>query len=313
MIARLIYLALSLRAGWQVQRLLRDTGIEVVGTMSSVVPGGAIAALLAGVRHVWHVRELYPADTLRPTLGMTVTLKLINLLSSALVVPSNKVAALFPDLGKVQVVPEGIDARYFDVPKLPRAEACRALSLPSGARVLAVVGTVAPAKDQIGALRVLSRLVARGMDVSLVVCGGFPFPDYERQLKDEAKALSMTDRVRFTGFLHDVIPVYDAADVLLVTSNYESFGLTIVEAMARGVPVVATRCGGPEEIISDGETGFLVDLGDTQAMVDRVAVLLENGVAAASMVERARAFAKRFHPAENLAKTLPSYGFSPGG
>jgi glycosyltransferase involved in cell wall biosynthesis len=115
------------------------------------------------------------------------------------------------------------------------------------------------------------------------------------------------------GFSRDTIPVYDASDVLLVTSNRESFGLTIVEAMARGVPVVATRCGGPEELISDGETGFLVDIGDTEAMADRVAVLLDNGVATASMVERARASAARFRPAENLEKTLRSYGFSPGG
>jgi glycosyltransferase involved in cell wall biosynthesis len=176
--------------------------------------------------------------------------------------------------------------------------------------VLAVVATVDPSKGLIGAIRVLARLVARGLDVSLVLCGGCSLPDYERQLKDEAKALSVTDRVRFTGFLRDVIPVYDASDVLLVTSNRESFGLTVVEAMARGVPVVATRCGGPEEIISDGETGFLVDVGDTEAMAERVAVLLENGVATACMVERARVFATSFHPAENLTKTLPCYGFS---
>jgi hypothetical protein len=312
-VVRLGFLALSLHAGWKLKRLFRDTGVEAVGTMSSVVPGGAIAARLAGVRHVWHVRELYPTDTLRPTLGMAATLKLITLLSSAVVVPSNKVAALFPDAGKVQVVPEGIDARYFDVPKLARAEACRALSIPSTSRILSVVATIEPSKNLTGAIRVLAGLVDRGMDVSLVLCGRCSLPDYERQLKDEAKALSVADRVRFMGFSRDTIPVYDASDVLLVTSNRESFGLTIVEAMARGVPVVATRCGGPEELISDGETGFLVDIGDTEAMADRVAVLLDNGVATASMVERARASAARFRPAENLEKTLRSYGFSPGG
>jgi glycosyltransferase involved in cell wall biosynthesis len=98
-----------------------------------------------------------------------------------------------------------------------------------------------------------------------------------------------------------------------VTSLRESFGLTIVEAMVRGVPVVATRCGGPEELIADGETGFLVPVGDTEAMADRIAVLLENGALSALLVERARALATRFHPAENLEKTLRCYGFPPGG
>ncbi len=312
-VVRLAYLALGLHAGWKLKRLFRDTGVEAVGTMSSVVPGGAIAARLIGVRHVWHVREPYPMGTLRPTLGMATTFKLINLLSSAVVVPSHQVAALFPGAGKVQVVPEGIDARHFDVLKLFKAEACRTLGIPSGSHVLAVVAAVDSRKDQIAAVRVLARLVDRGFDVRLVLCGDRSLSDYEQQVRDEARALSVSDRVHFTGFLHDVLPVYDASDVLLVTSLRESFGLTIVEAMARGVPVVSTRCGGPEELISDGETGFLVDIGDTEAMVERVAVLLENGVATASTVERARAFAVRFHPAENLEKTLRSYGFSPGG
>ena len=310
---RWAFLPLSLHAAWKLRRLLHDTGVEVVGTMSSVVPGGAIAALLAGVRHVWHVREPYPMSTLRPTLGMAATLKLVGLLSSAVVVPSRNVAALFPAAGKVQVVPEGIDARFFDAPKPSRAEACRALGIPSGSRVLAVVGTVDPRKDPIGAIRVLARLVGRGVEACLVLCGSCSLPDYEQQVRDEAKALSVSDRVRFTGFLRDVVPVYDAADVLLVTSVRESFGLTIVEAMARGVPVVATRCGGPEELIADGETGFLVGVGDTEAMADRIAVLLDNGSVNASMIERARAFAARFHPAENLEKTLSSYGLSPRG
>jgi glycosyltransferase involved in cell wall biosynthesis len=310
---RWIHIARSARVGWQVKNLLRDTGAEVVGTTSSVVPGGAIGALLAGVRHVWHVREFYSTDTLRPTLGLAPTMKLIELLSSAVVVPTQKVAALFPDKGNVQVVPEGIDASFFDLPKLSRSEARRTLSISSDSRVITVVATIEPSKNLSHAIRVLKDLVTRGMDVTLILCGGCFLPDYKQQLEDEAQALSVSDRVCLTGFRQDVIPVYDASDVLLVTSLRESFGLTIVEAMARCVPVVATRCGGPEELISDGETGFLVDISDTEVMADRIVTLLESDAVASSVVERARMFATHFCPAKNFAMTLRSYGLHHGG
>jgi glycosyltransferase involved in cell wall biosynthesis len=88
--------------------------------------------------------------------------------------------------------------------------------------------------------------------------------------------------------------------------------LTVVEAMARGLPVVATRCGGPEETISDGETGFLVDIADVQTMADRAAILLDGGAAVSAMIERARTLATRFRSAENFARTLQCYGLRQG-
>jgi glycosyltransferase involved in cell wall biosynthesis len=309
---RWIPVARSLRVGWQVSHLLRNSGVKAVGTTTSVVPAGAIAAFLAGVRHVWHVREIYPSDVLRPTLGMAATTMLIKLLSDAIVVPSQKVAALFPNATKVQVIPEGIDDRFFDALKASKSEARQLLSIPGDSRVLTIVATIDPSKELLQAIRVLKNLVARGKDVSLVLCGACFLPDYKQKLEDEARALAVGERVHFTGFTQDVTPVYDASDVLLITSHRESFGLTVVEAMARGLPVVATRCGGPEETISDGETGFLVDIADVQTMADRAAILLDGGAAVSAMIERARTLATRFRSAENFARTLQCYGLRQG-
>jgi len=309
-IERWILLARSLRVGRQMCQLFRETRVEAVGTMTSVVPSGAIGARMAGVRHVWHVRELYPTPTLLPTLGLAPTMKLIRLLSNAVIVPSQKVAALFPDAQDVHVLPEGIDARYFDIPKFSQTEARRRLGLPAGPRLVAVVATIEPSKDQRSALRALARLVARGLDVGMVFCGACFRAEHEHQLKDEARALGVTERVHYIGFQRDVLPVYDASDALLVPSTKESFGLTVVEAMARGVPVVATRCGGPEEIVTDGQTGYLVEIADIDAMAERIAALLTNDALASSLAEQARAFAVRFHPADNLARTLRCYGLA---
>jgi glycosyltransferase involved in cell wall biosynthesis len=78
---------------------------------------------------------------------------------------------------------------------------------------------------------------------------------------------------RFQGFLgyrNDIGNVLALADVLALVSTRESFGLAIVEAMHAGLPVLATRCGGPEEIVVDGETGFLVDIADPPQIANRL-------------------------------------------
>ena len=304
-------LARSFRVGWNMSRMLRQMGVETVGTTTSVVPTGAIAARLAGLRHVWHVREYYPTETLIPTLGIAPTMRLIRLLSNRVIVPSRKLAALFPDgAHDVEVLPEAIDAKYFDVPKVARTDARKALAIPSGRSLVAVVGTLEASKDQLTALRVLARLREQDMDVGLILCGGCYDLSYEKRLREEAQALCVADRVHFVGFQREVLLVYDASDVLLVTSTRESFGLTIIEAMARNVPVVATRCGGPEETIDDKDTGYLVGIADVNAMAQRIGTLLSDTALASSMTKKAKAFSLRFHPDENLEKTMRSYGFA---
>jgi glycosyltransferase involved in cell wall biosynthesis len=99
------------------------------------------------------------------------------------------------------------------------------------------------------------------------------------ELRDEVKKmasdLGILDHIVMTGFQENPFPYLIQADVFVLSSFFEGFGNVIVEAMALGVPVVATDCpSGPGEIIVDGESGFLVPVGDVGAMADRCLVLL---------------------------------------
>src|SRR5690606_18210714 len=86
----------------------------------------------------------------------------------------------------------------------------------------------------------------------------------------------LRERLVYLGFRPDAERIIAAADVIVCSSRFESYGMVNVEAMASAKPVVSTRRGGPSETVVDGETGFLVDAGDASALADHVVALLND-------------------------------------
>lgn len=113
-------------------------------------------------------------------------------------------------------------------------------------------------------VRIFER-VARRLDARLMLVGDGP--DYGRTRELVAK-LGLADRVHFVGVVDEVAPLLAAADLLLLPSETESFGLVALEAMASGVPVVASRVGGLPEVVEHGVSGYLAPVGDVEAMAD---------------------------------------------
>ena len=102
-------------------------------------------------------------------------------------------------------------------------------------------------------------------------------------LSSARSSANLRERLHYVGFRHDVESVYAAADVVVCPSDFESYGIANLEAMACGVPVVSTRRGGPSETIVDEETGFLLDPGDAIALATKVLRLLKDAEMRASM------------------------------
>lgn len=139
----------------------------------------------------------------------------------------------------------------------------------AAAPVVGAIGNIRPAKDYATLIRAAALVRAPATFIVAGETGGDLF-DSLVHLKEEVR---LGDRFRFIGFSHDVAGLLSSFEVLVVSSTTEGFSLAIVEAMAAGVPVVATRCGGPEEIVDDGVTGLLVPPADPRALagaIDRV-------------------------------------------
>lgn len=149
--------------------------------------------------------------------------------------------------------------------------------LPSGAdsapRLLAI-GNIRRPKDYPTLLDTLALLVARFPALRLDVVGQ---PDREglfESLQAQAASLGVSSHVTFHGFVADPSPLLAQAHCLVLTSTQEGFSLATIEAMLAGVPVVATRSGGPEEILEHGRTGLLVPVGEPAAIADAITQLL---------------------------------------
>lgn len=107
------------------------------------------------------------------------------------------------------------------------------------------------------------------------------------EVLDQVHRLNLEEQVTLTGFVDDIVGIYDLLDVLVISSLSEGFGLTAVEAMAMRVPVVATQVGGLPEIIQDGQSGFLVPPADSLALAEKILRLLDDEQLAQSMATTA--------------------------
>ena len=153
--------------------------------------------------------------------------------------------------------------------------------------LLLFVGNYIEGKGQDEAIAAFHRIAVRFPAARLRFVGGDMGLDknrlYRARLVQRAAAGPAPDRIEFRGHCDDLRADYAEAFAALNFSESESFSNTCLDASASSLAVVATRCGGPEEIIDDGVTGFLVPVGDVSAMADRIAWLLENPKRAGAM------------------------------
>ena len=173
--------------------------------------------------------------------------------------------------------------------------------------MLLFVGRIEPLKG----IDVLLRAVAQveGKFRLLVVGGDAKDVGRKAELMELASELDVFSKVTFMDAVpHDELPLYyNAADICVVPSYYESFGLVAVEAMACGVPVVASRVGGLRETVQDGRTGYLVPWRCPEPFAERLELLLSNEPLRRTLGREARAAAERFRWSEVATRVEDVY------
>jgi glycosyltransferase involved in cell wall biosynthesis len=157
-----------------------------------------------------------------------------------------------------------------------RREMRASLDVPDDALLLGIVGTILPSKGHLYLIRALPKILSAAANVRLAVVGTHESPEYVDLLRQEAKRLGVESKIAWIGHREDVPIVMSAFDVCVVASLKENLPQVVLEAMAAGVPVVATAVGGIPECVLSGETGVLVPPRDSNALAEALVGLLRN-------------------------------------
>jgi D-inositol-3-phosphate glycosyltransferase len=206
---------------------------------------------------------------------------------------------------RVTVVPCGVDTDVFR--PLDRAGVRRELGFSPKERIVLFVGRIEPLKGIDVLLRAVSNLDQRFR--VLVIGGDGKDVARKSELAALAAELRIADKVTFLEAVpHGELPLYyNAADICVVPSYYESFGLVAVEAMACGLPVIASRVGGLKDTVRDGQTGYLVPWLCPEPFAERLELLLNNDTLRRSLGLEARISAERYHWSEVAARVEDVY------
>jgi L-malate glycosyltransferase len=293
-------------AAFQVDRAARRHHAQVVHANS--IRAGIVLGLarLSAAASVVHVRDCLPPGPLT-----SATMRLIAARATTVVANSRYTAECMRSAApgaRVEVVYNPVDLGRFDPERIDPADARARLQrelggLPERRLLLGEVAQISPWKGQETAIEALRLLVADGVDAQLLLIGSAKFvaratrydnEGYLGELRARIARSGLEDRVSWLGEREDVPELMRALDVLLLPSREEPFGRTLIEAMALGVPVLATNVGGPREIIEDGREGYLLSPSEpaawaraVRAIADSEQLRGEMGLAGRRRVEQA--------------------------
>ncbi len=208
------------------------------------------------------------------------------------------------DPRKLITIPPGVDTRHFY--PIPGDEAKAVIGIPPGDKMMLFVGRIEPLKGIDTLIRAIASMHEKGLLAQyphyLAIIGGDPGATGEDmnaempRLQSMCQELGIGDLVLFLGKRsQNSLPYYySAAEMVIVPSHYESFGMVALEAMACGTPVVASQVGGLAFLVQDGETGFVIPDDDPVALGDRLARLIAQPELRRKLGENANAYAQKY-------------------
>jgi glycosyltransferase involved in cell wall biosynthesis len=277
----------------------------ILHTNTSAIWEGALAATIKKIPHIWHLHEILIAHTrLTPLFPLPFFYNLIDLLSDRIIVECESVRQqiggfIHPE--KIRIINNGVESQPFAGEEgLPLREE---LNLPADSLFALTIGSIIPEKGHSVLIDAASLVHEKKGNIFFIIVGQGT-PEAVRSLLRKIKSGGVADRVYYLGYRPDLPRILNSSDILVLPSRTEAFPLVVLEAMAAGKAVIATDCGGLSEMVSDGETGFIVPVHDPQSLCDKILTLDadpgmrhrmgEKGRERFNLTFRAERFAKNF-------------------
>ncbi|MBA4311136.1 MAG: hypothetical protein C0417_00750 [Chlorobiaceae bacterium] len=182
------------------------------------------------------------------------------------------------DEKKIIVIPGGINTDLYSVDQSETIKLRAELGIPQNSLVIGAIARIDRAKGFTELVTAFAGLPESMGETRLVIVGEPTFGEenYSSELHELVRSLGLTDLVIFAGFRSDIPRLFSMFDIFALPSYEEAFGYVYIEAMAAGLPVIATNSGGAPDIISDGETGFLIPPKNVESLRDVLIKLLSD-------------------------------------
>jgi len=234
----------------------------------------ALAARATAIRQVWHEHNIKRIHAVNRHLYRFVGSTCAAIVGPSDAVTTNLASAGLP-AGLARTIYNGIDLSRFRIDDARAAAVRRELGLAPGQPAVGLFGQMLPYKGHGTLIAAAPQVCAIHPDARFYFVGALENPPYQAALEAQLAAAGLSDRFAFTGWRTDVPDVMRAMDVNIVaTTTPEPAALALMETMAMGRPIVATRTGGTPEIVVDGETGLLFPAGDSDTLGRHVLRLL---------------------------------------
>jgi glycosyltransferase involved in cell wall biosynthesis len=275
------YLKSFLRVILELRRLLIEAKPDLIH--ANTIRAGLVATTATfGTRMpvVWHLHDILPHHPLSTLIRWFAALSPRTSLLAISQAVANRfqggVLRLLDDCTKIRVIHNGVNLKRFSSDPAASQRIRQELGVSEDQFLMGIVGQITPRKGQFELILAFAKVAKQLPKAVLTVVGAPLFNndhEYLEKLKRTAENLGVVDRVIFTGARNDVQVVMQALDLLVLNSNVEPFGLVVIEAMACGIPVLATDVDGVPELIRHGVSGWLVPAGDKQQLTQGLVTL----------------------------------------
>jgi Glycosyltransferase len=249
------------------KNIIKRKKIDIVYTNTAVVFSGGIIAKLLGKKSIWHIREIISNRYERKVISI-----IVNMFSDIIIANSKATKnAISNNEKKVKVIYNAIESKQI---KLPDREKNIKDEI-----IIGMAGRINRWKGQKLFVDMAERVIKENFNVKFLIAGDVYRGESHilEDLKGYIDSKNLREKIILLGQVNDMNSFYNSLDIFILPSiQPEPFGLVVIEAMDRGIPVIATNHGGPVEIIDNGKNGYLVDYKDSLEMCQRVVQLINN-------------------------------------
>ncbi len=291
---------------WAIDTKIQKLNIDLVYSNSTTCIDGALAAYHINVPHIWHLHENIKGNhSIKSYLPVKLTYFVMSVFCKNFIAVSSTVSSFISKKKSfINIIPNGVNINNF-IGHSPKKSLRKELNLSQDTKIIAQIGSLIPVKGISTFIRSAEDFLSRQLKhkpVFLLIGSGHK--EFTQSLIETINYSPYKQFFYLLGQRDDISQILPEIDILIVASESEGFSRVIIEAMSAAKPIVSTRCGGPEDIIIDGETGFLVPLYDSHAISEKLLYLLDHPDFAITMGEKGYARVKQLYSMENYVSSI---------